>query len=293
MTGKRKSFYSLTFLLPGMAIYLVFFIGPNLLSLGLGFTDWSVYSMTEFGFNGLDNFKQMLSESIFKKSIVNTFYFAFATVILSNVIGFLLAVIMNAKLKLESFYRSAFFIPTTLSFLVVGPVFNALYNPESGPINTFLRAVGLGSLAKGWLVDPAYAMNSVIVMSVWSGIGVTILLYISGLQSVPPEYYEAAEIDGCTAWQKLRHVSIPLIVPSITVNIVLSLIGGLKVFGQVFVLTNGGPNDATQVFGTLIFKTFGDGLLGYSSAVGLVFTVIVCLMSFVLVYALRKLEAEY
>ncbi len=293
MTGRRKSFYSLTFLLPAMAVYLVFFIGPNLLSLGLGFTDWSVYSMTDFGFNGLDNFRQMFAESIFKKSIANTFYFAIVTVILSNLIGFLLAVIMNAKLKLEAFYRSAFFIPTTLSFLVVGPVFNALYHPESGPINVFLRGIGLGSLAKGWLVDPDYAMNSVIVMSVWAGIGVTILLYISGLQSVPPEYYEAAEIDGCTARQKLVHVSIPLIIPSITVNLVLSLIGGLKVFGQVFVLTNGGPNDATQVFGTLIFKTFGEGLLGYSSAVGLVFTVIVCLMSFVLVYALRKLEAEY
>ncbi|MDG0813851.1 carbohydrate ABC transporter permease [Cohnella rhizosphaerae] len=168
-----------------------------------------------------------------------------------------------------------------------------MYNPQYGPINVFLRNIGLGGLARDWLNDAAFAMNSVIVMSIWSGIGVTILLYLAGLQSVPSDYYEAAELDGCSAFQKLRHISVPLIMPSITVNLILGLIGGLKVFGQVFALTNGGPNDATQVFGTLIYKNFAMGLFGYSSAISLLFTILVCAISFVLLSLLRRTEVEY
>jgi raffinose/stachyose/melibiose transport system permease protein len=289
----NNKFYTTAFLIPAMTIYIVFFILPNVLNLLFGFTGWSIYDITKIQFNGLDNFKQMLHESILVSSIWNTFYFAIVTVIVGNVLGFLLAVVMNAKLKLQSFYRSAFFIPTTLSFLVIAPIFNALYHPQFGPINTFLRFIGLGVLAQDWLNDPSFAMNSVIVMSIWSGIGTTILLYLAGLQSVPVEYYEAGEIDGCTAWQKLIYVSIPLIIPAFTVNLMLGLIGGLKVFGQVFALTNGGPNDATQVFGTLIYKNFGMGLFGYSSAINLVFTIIVCVISFFLIAVLRKMEVEH
>ena len=287
-----SKFYTRSFLLPALIFYIVFFIFPSLLSLILGFTDWSTYRITEVHFNGLDNFKMMLDEPIFATSIVNTFYFTFASVILTNVLGILIALVLNMKLRLQSLYRSVFFIPTTLSILVIAPIFSALYHPQFGPINQALRAIGLGFLAQEWLVDAKYAMNSIVVMAVWSSIGVTILLYLAGLQTVPKDYYEAADIDGCGFWQKLRHISLPLIMPSITVNIVLSFVGGLKVFGHVYALTNGGPNDATQVFGTLIFKNFGAGLLGYSSAVGLVFTVIVCLFTFILIATMRRLEIE-
>ena len=290
---KGNRFYSHAFLIPAMTVYFIFFILPNIIGLFLGFTSWSIFDIKHIQFNGLDNFRTMLSEPIFKESIVHTFYFAIVTVIISNILGLMLAIVMNSKLKLKNIYRSIFFIPTTLSFLVVAPIFNALFNPQYGPINTLLRNIGLGSLAQEWLVDARFAMNSVIVMSIWSGIGVTILLYISGLQSVPKDYYEAGDIDGCSSFQKVRYITIPLIIPSITVNLTLSLIGGLKVFGQVFALTNGGPNNATQVFSTLIYKNFGEGLLGYSSAVGLAFTIIVCLMSFILVTFMRKLEVEY
>lgn len=289
----HKKFYSRVFLLPALSVYFVFFILPNILSLVFGFTSWTTYNITEIKFNGLDNFRQMLKEPVFTASVIHTFYFAFAKVILTNLIGFFLALILDMKLKLQKFYRSVFFIPTTLSIIVIAPIFSALYNPQNGLINVFLRDVGLGFMAKEWLENPKSAMNCVIVMSLWANIGLTILLYLSGLQSVPKEYYEAGEIDGCSYFQKLRYVSIPLIMSSITVNFVLSLISGLKVFGQVYALTNGGPSDATQVFGTFIFKNFGAGLLGYSSAVGLVFTIIVCILTFILVGILRKLEVEF
>lgn len=289
----RRTFYSEAFLLPALIFYFVFFILPNLLSLVFGFTDWTVFDMKTIRFNGLDNFKQMLDEPIFLPSIVHTFYFTFASVILSNAVGFLLALVLNSKLKFRSFYRSVFFVPTTLSMLVVAPVFNALYNPQNGPINVALRKLGLGFMAKEWLVDSHYAMNAIVVMSVWAGIGLTIILYLSGLQTVPDEYNEAAKIDGCGYWQRVKNVALPLIMPTITINMVLSLVGGLKVFAQVYALTNGGPDHATEVFGTLIFKNFGAGLLGYSSAVGLVFTLVVCAFTFILIYAMRRMEVEF
>lgn len=289
----KKYCYTKAFLIPALLVYGIFFILPNVIGLALGFTNWSTHDITNIKFTGLDNFSQLLNEPIFLKSVGNTFYYTIVTVIVSNVLAFLLAIVMVSKLKLRNFYRSVFFIPTTLSILVVAPVFKALYNPQKGLINSALRAVGLNSWTKEWLVDPKYAMNSVIVMSIWASIGLTIMLYITGLQAVPKDYYEAAEIDGCTFWKKLRHIALPLMIPSITVNFVLSIVNGLKVFTQVFALTNGGPNDATQVFGTLIFKNFGSGLLGYSSAVGLAFTIVVSVVAFVMVSLLRKMEVEY
>lgn len=290
---QTRKWYSEAFLVPALLFYLVFFILPNTLSLIFGFTDWTIFDIETIRFNGWENFRLMLDEPIFFSSIGNTFYFTFVSVFLSNVVGFLIALVLNAKLKLRSFYRSVFFIPTTLSMLVIAPVFSALYHPQNGPINKTLRELGLGFLAKEWLENGHYAMNAIIVMSTWAGIGLTIILYLSGLQTVPKDYDEAAEIDGCTYLGRIRHVVLPLIMPSITVNLVLSLVGGLKVFGQVYALTNGGPNGATEVFGTLIFKNFGAGLLGYSSAVGLVFTLVVCLFTFMLIYLMRRMEVEF
>lgn len=174
----------------------------------------------------------------------------------------------------------------------MSPIFSAIYEPRNGLLNTFLRSVGLDSLTRNWLTDPNTAMNCIIVMSLWSGVGMTMLLYLTGMQSLQKEYYEAAIVDGANYFQKLTRITIPMIMPSITINVVLSLINGLKVFGEVYALTNGGPNNATEVFGTLIFKNFGKGFLGYSAAVSLVFTFVVGIFVFVLVKLMRKLEVE-
>jgi len=269
---KIRNAYSMWFLLPAMAVFLLFFMLPNILNLFFGFTDWSVYNITTLHWIGLENFRDMLKEPLMLLSIKNTFIFTFATTILSNIIGFFLALALDSKIRLRGLFRNVFFIPTTLSVMVVAPIFSALYDPNHGPINVALRAIGLNSLAVPWITDPAYAMIGIVVMSLWSGIGITMLLYLTGMQSLSKEYFEAGIIDGCNFWQKATRITIPLIMPAVTVNLVLSLINGLKVFGQVYALTNGGPNNATQVFGTFIFQNFSKGLYGYSAAISFAFT---------------------
>ncbi len=285
--------YTHWFLLPAIGVYLVFFIAPNLLSFALGFTDWNVNFFNEINFTGIDNFKLLFSESIFWMSIRNSFYFAFVTTLAQNFLGFILAVILTGKMKLRNFYRSVFFLPSTLSTMVVAIVFISIFDPGKGIINETLRFVGLGAAAKPWLVDSRFAMNCVCLMNIWQWTGLSVVIYIAGLQTIPKEYYESANIDGATYLQKIKNIIIPLLMPSIINNILLAIIGGLKVFGQVYALTGGGPADSTQVFGTLIFKNFAQGLYGYSSAIGLVFTITVCLLSFTVVGAMRKLEVEY
>lgn len=290
---RNRSFYSSWFLVPALAVFFAFYFLPAMLNVLFGFTDWTTFRIDEIRFNGLANFRTMVQEPVFYKSILNTLYYTFATVIIMNVAGFLLALLLTSGLKLQSFYRTVFFLPTTLSIMVVAPVFSAIYHPQNGLLNEFLRSIGLGLLAQQWLVDERFAMNSVVAMSVWASLGLAVVLYISGLQTVPKDCLESAEIDGCGYGKKLWHIYVPLIMPSITINLVLSLINGLKVFPQVYALTNGGPNEATEVFGTLIFKNFASGLLGYSAAMGTVFTIVVMLFAVILTLYLRKREIQF
>lgn len=290
----KPKLYTHAFLIPAMSIFMLFFVFPNILGLFLGFTNWSIYKIkfSDVSFVGWENFKQMIGDPVFFASVLHTFYFTFVTVIVTNVLSLLIALILDTNLKFKSIYRNITFIPTTLSILVVVPVFKALYEPENGLINVFLRLVGLGSLAQGWLTDSRFAMNSVIVMYIWNTLGTSILLYYAGLQTVPKEYYESADIDGCDSWHRFTKITLPLIVATVTVNFVLALINGLKVFAQVFAVTGGGPNDSTQVFGTFMYGKFAVGLFGYSSAVGLVFTIVVSVFSIILLSIMRRMEVE-
>lgn len=291
----RKKIYSKWFVAPAILLFTLFFIIPNILGLVFAFTDWSIFyvELDQVNFIGLDNFKQLFQERLLLKAAGNTFYFAIITVVFKNVIGLALALLVNRPFRTKNYLRSVFFLPSILSTMVVAIVFSAIYNPQSGIINTFLNNAGLGFMAQEWLTNPKIAMTSICVMDIWQGTGLTMLIYLAGLQGVPKEYYESAALDGTTAFQKLRYITIPLIFPTFTVNIVLTLINGLKVFGQVYALTSGGPADATQVFQTFVYKYFSQGLLGYSSAAGLVFTVVIMVISLVLTGVMRKKEVEY
>jgi raffinose/stachyose/melibiose transport system permease protein len=156
-----------------------------------------------------------------------------------------------------------------------------------------LRNVGLSFLAQNWLTDIRIAMTSVLIMDIWGGIGFCMVLYLAGIQSIPKEYLEAAIVGGATGIQKFRYITLPLIMQSVSVNILLSSIGGLKVFSQVYALTNGGPADSTQVVLTYIYKAFSEGRYGFSSSISIVFTVIVAILSFAIIKPLRKKEVEY
>lgn len=290
--SKVSKQYPYLFLVPAVGVYFVFTVLPNLIGIFLGFTDWTVYNLFEFKFNGLDNFKQMLSERNVRNAFGNTIYFTLFTTIAKNFLGLILAVIVNQNLKTKNYLRTVVFMPLVMSPIVISVIFRALYEPENGLLNVLLRTIGLGALAREWLVDIKIAMTSVCLMEIWSGVGFCMIIFLAGLQSISKEYYESATIDGANEWQKLIYIIIPLVIQAFTVNILLSVINGLKVFGQVYALTNGGPADATQVIGTYIYKAFSQGTYGYASAIGLAFTVFVSIVSFLVVKPLRKKEVE-
>ena len=293
---KKKStqdFYSKWFIAPAAILFIIFFVVPNLASFVLGFTDWSLYDFNNIKFNGLENFRRLFSEKTFAIAIKNTFYFAIVTVLIKNVFGFLMALIVKKTSKFNTLLRAVVFLPMTISVMVVAIIFVSIYNPTNGIINEGLRAIGLDSLTRDWLFDARYSMNSICLMDIWQGTGFTMCVMISGLQAIPTDYYEAAKIDGADKWQQLRYVTLPLLISSITISLVFNIISGFKVFAQVYSTTNGGPADSTHVLGTFLFKSFGNGFLGYSAAVGLFTTVLIVALSMTLLAILRKREVEW
>lgn len=294
---KKKSsvskYYSPWFLIPAAAFFILFFVVPNLASFALGFTDWSLYDFNNIQFNGLENFKRLFGEETFFQAIKNTFYFAVITVVAKNVLGFFMALVVKESNKFNTFLRAVVFLPMTISIVVVAIVFVSIYNPTNGIINEMLRSIGLDALAQDWLFDTRFSMNSICLMDIWQGTGFTMCVMLAGLQAIPDDYYEAARIDGANKRQQLIYITIPLLISSLTISLVFNIISGFKVFAQVYSTTNGGPADSTHVLGTFLFKSFGNGYLGYSAAVGLFTTVLIVVLSMTLLAFLRKKEVEY
>lgn len=293
MGGKQPSLrYSNWFLVPALLTFVIFFILPNLIGFILSFTDWNIFFIDKMKFNGIDNFVQMAESPILKTALINTAVFTLATSFFKNIFGFLLALVISRRLFLTNIYRTVFFLPIIISVMVVGIVFTAIYNPQTGLLNQSLRTIGLDFLAQEWLVDSRYALGSICAMDIWQGTGFCMVVFFSCIQGVDKSYYESAEIDGASYMETVRRITIPLIMPAVNINILICIISGLKVFPQVMALTNGGPADKTQVVATLIYKSFAEGLLGYSAAVGFVFTIVVSTASFLILGFVRKFEVE-
>ncbi len=290
---KKKSIYSNWMMLPAFLIFAVFFIIPNIGGFVLAFTDWNVYFMDDIRFIGFDNFKRLFTQEIFWVSLRNTLYFAIVTVIMKNIIGFALALLVSKASKFNVYLRTVMFMPVMISGIVISIIFVSIYNPNTGLLNSFLRSIGLDFLAKGWLVDAKYAMTAIAAMEIWQWSGFNMVICIAGIQSIPADYFEAASIDGATWFQKLRFITIPLMIQSFTMTFVFSIIAGFKVFAQVYGTTNGGPADSTQVMATFLFRSFSHGEYGYSAAVGLIFMIVITLFSALFLIYLRKKEIEY
>ena len=292
MKKYESKYYSIAFVMPAFLIFLIFFILPNVASFALGFTDWSLFYFDDIRFNGLDNFKRLFNEKNFWLCVKNTFYFAIVTVVGKNIVGFLLALLVHKSTRYNNFLRAVIFLPITISALVVAIIFQSIYNPSHGLVNSALGVIGLDFLKQDWLFNVKYSMNAICVMEIWQQTGFTMCIFIAGLQAIPVDYYEAARIDGASRWKQTRYITLPLIIQSITVTLMLSVISGIKVFTQVYGTTNGGPADATQVLSTYLYKSFGNGYLGYSSAVGLFTALLIIVLTFGITAFLRKREVE-
>lgn len=285
----QKKIYPSYFILLPLVLYVVFFMIPSFMGLALSTTDWNAVN-DQIHFVGLQHFIDIFTNKRYLLVIVNTLKFAIATTIFKNVIGLGMALALNKEFKTRNLLRTIFFFPVMLSPLIIGLVFKSIYNPDYGVVNEFLRAIGLGGLANDWLGNINTALVAVIIVEIWRLVGQNMVIYIAGLQAISEDYLEAADIDGASSWQKLRYVILPQLLPSITINLVLNLIAGLKVFDLVFVLTNGGPARKTEVLNTVIYKEYSSGRYGFSTAMGLVMFIFTCIVAFGVLRAMAKEE---
>ena len=283
-----KSRYPFALTLPALIFYVLFTVAPVIAGIGYAFTDWNVYSPT-ISFVGLENFRKIFSPNEFYLFFLkNTLIFTALTIILKTVFALALALLLNGTIKrMVNFYRVIIFLPAILPTLIVGLVFKSILHPSDGLLNNALRSVGLDALAQRWLVDPSFAIYSIIGVDTWKGIGYIMVILLAGLQTIPRDYYEAAEVDGASAWQKFRFVTIPMLMPALAVVTVLNVLYGLRVFDIVYALTNGGPGFATEVAYTVIFKSFSQGQYGFGTALS---TVLLAILLVAGVFVVRLLD---
>jgi raffinose/stachyose/melibiose transport system permease protein len=287
--GRRRRFSVTTpswlFAAPALFVYALVVLYPAISGVFYAFTDWSGIG-EDMSFVGLANFRTLLDDEQAMGSIGNTLLLTVAIVAVQNGIGLLLALGVHAKLRSRALLRVIFFAPVVVSPVMVAFLWKYIYNPDpSAGLN------GLLGLDVNWLGDPSVALWSVAGMVVWQYAGYSMVIFLAGLEGVPKELHEAAMIDGAGTFQRFRYVTWPLLAPALTINMMLSTIGGLKLFDQIFATTNGGPGYATETLSTVLYKqAFVFGKFGYSTAIALVLALFVAAVSLVQVYYLRNRE---
>ena len=269
---------------PYLIHLMVFVAFPVLFSIFLTFNKWNIISPMEF--IGFGNFLRVFQDALFFKAIYNTLKFLIVHIPLQIIVALLLAEILNQKIKFRPFFRAAFFLPVVVSGVVVSMLWQQLYGFDTGILNRMLTTLGFGKV--GWLVDPNMAMVSIAVMATWKNVGLYVILFLVGLQTVPPQYYEAADLEGANHWQKFWHITLPMINPTIFMVVILSTIGGFSLFIEPYIMTGGGPLNSTLSAVLYIYKqAFTNYHMGYSATLGFFFAFIIL---FVVIIQKRFIE---
>jgi raffinose/stachyose/melibiose transport system permease protein len=263
---------------------------PSASGIVYAFTDWN--GIGDRSFNGVDNFRRLLQDDAARGSLVNTLLLTVAIVVVQNGIGLLLALGVHTRIKSRVVLRVVFFAPAVVSPVMVAFLWKYVYNPApDAGLNAILGGLGLGSLRQDWLGDPSLALWSVAGMVIWQFAGYSMVVFLAGLEGVPAELHEAAMIDGAGRFQRFRSVTWPLLAPAVTINVMLSTIGGLKLFDQVYAATSGGPGHSSETLSTVLYKqAFVFGNYGYSTAIALVLALFVAAVSLIQIYYLRSRE---
>lgn len=275
-------------LLPATVLTVgVHFIAP-LTGAFFAFTDWG--GLGSFQFVGLQNFQRILDDPVVGQALLRTIVLAAAFVVITTLIGVLLALALNRTMKSGQFLRSLFFLPFVISPLATAYVWQYVLG-YTGPLNQILQGVGLKSAVQVWLGNPVLAPLSVLLVVVWQYIGLAMILYLAGLQNVPEEVLEASLLDGAGPWLRFRHIMLPHLAPSITVATALLTIFGLRFFDQIIALTGGGPVDATQTLATQVYQqVWVNGDFGYGTSISVLLTVLVIVVTLGQVVILRRRE---
>jgi raffinose/stachyose/melibiose transport system permease protein len=288
-------------LLPAAAFYLTFVVYPAGTAFVLGLYDWSGIGH-ERTFVGLANFREMLGSDEFWSALGHTVWFFVAIVVFQSTIGLFLALQLDARPRFHAVYRLILFLPVTLSLVNTGFIWQLMLSAQFGLVNPLLRAIGLGGLARPWLADPVTALPTVILVQAWQWMGLPVVVFLAGLQSVPRELIEAAFLDGSGRWARFRHVILPQLAPAFTAMTMLSFIRMFKTFDIVYVLEGptGSPVGRTSTLGTLIYSSaFGIGgaysttfRMSYAMAIATTSSVLLLVLSAGLLWALRRRERD-
>ncbi len=287
-TNKNDRVY-LLMILPAFIGFMVLYIVPTIMSFFYSTTNWSVYR-PNISFVGLENFQKIFADTKTVVALQHSIKYAIIITIAQNVLAIILAVFLNMKSKTSNFVKSITFLPAVLSIMVVGYLFQYIMTmADGGLLNTIIEFFGGQSV--NWLGDKDIALYSVLITQVWQWTGWSMVIYIANLKSIDVSLYKAAEIDGANKIQTFFRITLPLLYPAISFNVLMSLIGGMKMFDAVFVMTNGGPGYATEtIMTTLIREGFNSGRTAYACAFAVVFFIVVFVFTQFLTHYFNKWE---
>lgn len=275
--------------IPAVLLFAIFHTYPALQGIYYSFTNWDGLSLS-YEFVGFKNYLSLFKDINVLNSYLFTFKFAVLATVLVNVISLLVAMGLNAKIKYKNFFRGVYFLPNVLSVLIVGFIFNYLFAnvvPELG------QKLGIALFSTNILGDEDWAWIGVVIVAVWQACAFNTILYLSGLQTVPSELYEASGLDGANKWQEFWHITFPMIAPFFTINMVLAMKNFLQVFDHIVALTGGGPGRATESISLLIYKGgFAGGEFAYQSANSVVYFIIIVVISVLQIRFLQKREVD-
>lgn len=283
----RTAWVGYLFLAPYLLLFGAFILFPLAYSFGLSIHRWELASVAPPRFIGAGNYREALASEYFRKATWATLRFVVMAVPLTLGIGLLVALGLNAiPDRRQAFYRSAYFIPTMITVTVAGILWRWFYNSEFGIFNALLEPLGV---QVGWIIDPGVAMKSIVVMSLWWGIGTPVVILLAGLQGISRSYYEAAMIDGATSRQRLVHITLPLLRRVLLFVVVINIIASFQVFGQTFIITRGGPELSTRVLVQYIYEiAFAQYRMGYGAAVSWLLFLLITACASIPFLALRE-----
>ncbi|MEK3732487.1 MULTISPECIES: carbohydrate ABC transporter permease [Paenibacillus] len=282
MQKTKSDWTGYLYIMPWLLGLLLFTIGPMLFSFILAFSKWDIITgVQSIEWVGLDNFQAILKDELFYQSLKVTFIFALVSVPLYQIVSLLIALLLNMRSRGMKLFRLIYFMPSVIPVVAVSMMWVMIFNPEYGILNQALSWFGIQGPA--WLQDPSYALGALIVMGIW-GVGNTIIIYLSGLQSVPEEMHEAAELDGAGRFRRFVSITLPMISPTIFFNLIMGIIGGFQYFTQAFVMTNGGPLNSTLFYNLYLYnKAFQDYEMGYASALSWILFVIILVFTLIVI----------
>ena len=269
---RRKQFLPYLLVSPYLVFVSVFVIFPVVFCFFLTFHKWNIIAPMRF--IGTENYTRLFHDRLFWKAIGNTLKFLSLHIPLQLVISLFLAQLLNQKIRAASFFRASFFMPVIVSGVVITILWQQLYGFDNGMINRLLAAFGISK--KGWLINPDLAIYSIAIMATWKNLGLYVILFLVGLQTVPEQYYEAAKMEGANSWQRFFHITLPMINPTIFLVVVLSTIGGFSLFIEPYIMTSGGPLNQTLSAVLYIYKqAFQYYNMGYSATLGFFYAIMI------------------